>query len=145
MEKMGELASSGKEGCVNVDARSFARFPPSMGLDLVEGPTAEGKVRGSTVFNRVPVVGRDLGCVAFRFKPAVEGRLADGEDKVRERVVDVVVEVGESVECRGEEAYIGASSFLVVFRYGESDVLFVEEDVVPSEEEDLLRPNERVE
>ena len=72
MEKVGELESSGQDRGVDVDARGFACFPASVGLDLVDGPTAEGEVRSAAMLDGVPVVWWDVGCGTFGFEPAIE-------------------------------------------------------------------------
>ena len=72
MEKVRELESSGQDGGVDVDACGLTRFPVSMGLDLVNGPAAEGKMCCSAMFDSIPVVWWDVGCGTFGFEPAIE-------------------------------------------------------------------------
>ena len=65
MEKVGELESSGEQGCMDVGTRGFTGFPAAVGLNLVEGPAAEGEIGRATVFDGVPVVGGDVCGSAF--------------------------------------------------------------------------------
>jgi hypothetical protein len=66
MERQGEPeGSDGVYGGVDVGAGGYFCFPSAVVFDLVDGPTREGKVGGTTVLEDIPGVGGNVDVFAF--------------------------------------------------------------------------------
>ena len=85
---------------MDVYARGGFSFPAAMGLDFGKGPARESEVGGTTVFECIPCVGRDIGLFAFGFEPCIECSLVDGEDFVCGGMGAGGGEEGEGIEGR---------------------------------------------
>ena len=78
-------------------------------------------------------------------EPGIERGEVEREDDVIGGVGGGEGEEGEGIEGRREEGDIGAFSLLVGFGDGEPNVGEVEEDVLPTEEEDFFWVDKGVE
>ena len=97
------------------------------------------------MFEGVPGVSGYVCEGAFGLEPGVEGRLGHGEDFFVGHVGAGAREKRECVECLGQQADVGAGTFLVCFGEGEPDIFVGEEEVGPGEVQDFFWADEREE
>lgn len=105
----------------------------------------ESKVGSASMFEGIPVVGGDVVRGASGCQPGVEGGLLNGEDKVIRAVVDRGSKERECSKGSWQEAGICALALLVSLGEGHPEVLGIQEDIAPAEEEDLAWTDKGVE